>query len=284
MKTFRISQSITDRQDQSLSSYLKEVAKEPLITQEEESQLAKRIKEGDEIALDKLVRANLRFAISVAKQYQNKGLPLVDLIQEANIGLCRAAKSFDESRGFKFISYAVWWIRQSIIYAISNQCRTIKVPMNQIVNMNVINKTSDILEQKLCRKPTSEELGEATGLDSSKINTTLVAITKSSSLDTPFKDEDAGSLVDIIPNRNISDIDSNLIHENTLSEIEKVLNKLPYRERDIIRMVFGINIYPMQIEEVANRFGITCERIRQLLRDCLALIRKKYANDLKPLL
>ena len=284
MKSFKITQSITDRQDASLGMYMKDISKEPLINLEEEVELAKRIKQGDRLAADKLVRANLRFVISVAKQYQNKGLSLVDLVQEGNLGLIEAAKRFDESRGFKFISYAVWWIRQSIIHAISDQCRTIRVPMNQIVHMNKINKATDKLEQELGRTPSVEELSLETEIAPDKINLTLSSISKALSLDTPFKDEEAGCLLDVIPNENSTGADDSIVQESVSTEIESVLRKLSSREGDILRMSFGLGMMPMTLEEIACRFGLGSERIRQIQHEAIDKIKEKHINSLRSLL
>lgn len=284
MRSFKITQSITDRQDASLGMYMKDISKEPLISLEEEIELAKRIKQGDSLAADKLVRANLRFVISVAKQYQNKGLSLVDLIQEGNLGLIEAAKRFDESRGFKFISYAVWWIRQSIIRAISDQCRTVRVPMNQIVYMNKINKATDKLEQELGRAPSVEELSLETEITSDRINLTLSSISKALSLDTPFKDEEAGCLLDIIPNESSTGADDSIVQESVSTEIESVLRKLSNREGDILRMSFGLGMMPMTLEEIACRFGLGSERIRQIQHEAIDKIKEKHINSLRSLL
>lgn len=255
-----------------------------MITPEEEIELTKQIRSGDKKAIDKLVKANLRFVISVAKQYQNKGLTLVDLIQEGNIGLIEAAKRYDETRGFKFISYAVWWIRQSIIHAISEQCRTIRVPMNQVVYINKINKASEKFEQENGRKPSVEELEKETNLDSDKINLTLASINKAVSLDTPFKDEEAGCLLDVIPNENSSNTDEYSSRNDLSDSIEFVLSKLPFRERDILRMSFGIGMCVMQNEEIADRFGIGCERVRQIQKEALNKLKIEYGDVLRELL
>ena len=284
MKSLRITQSITDRQDASLGLYFKDVSKQPRISAEEEVALAQRIKEGDESASDKLIRANLRFVISVAKQYQNKGLSLVDLVQEGNIGLIEAAKRYDESRGFKFISYAVWWIRQAIIKAISEQCRTIRVPMNQIVYMNKINKTTEKFEQENERKPSLEELEAKTGISADKITLNMSSIGKTLSLDTPFKDEEVGCLLDVMPNKNSPDADDFVMEESISKEVESVLSNLSYREGDIIKMVFGLGMSPMTLEEIAARFGVGTERVRQIQHETLNKIREKYSDILRGLL
>lgn len=284
MKSFKITQSITDRQDASLGMYFKDVSKQPRISVEEETELARRIKEGDQSASDKLVRANLRFVISVAKQYQNKGLSLVDLVQEGNIGLIEAAKRYDETRGFKFISYAVWWIRQAIIRAISEQCRTVRVPMNQIVYMNRINKTTEKFEQENERKPSIEELESETGISADKISLNMSSISKTLSLNTPFKDEDASCLLDVMPNENSPDADNIVMGESISKELEVVLSSLSYREGDILRMIFGLGMSPMTMEEIASRFGVGAERVRQIQHEALGKIRDNYSDVLRGLL
>lgn len=284
MRNFKITQSITDRQDASLGMFFKEVSRIPMASAEEEIELSKRIKDGDIAAIHRLVEANLRFVISVAKQYQNKGLPLVDLIQSGCEGIIEASKRWDESRGFKFISYAVWWIRQSIIQAISSECRTVRVPMNQIVHMNKINKATDKLEQELGRTPSVEEISSETDITSDKINLTLSSINKSLSLDTPFKDEEAGCLLDILPNENSAYADENVVRESISQEIDLVLSKLSNREGDVLRMSFGLGMLPMTLEEISERFGIGAERVRQIQHEAIAKIKEKYSDLLRGLL
>ena len=284
MRSFKISQSITDRQDASLNSYFKDVSRQPMISQEEEIELTKKIKEGNEAAVKKLVEANLRFVISVAKQYQNKGLALVDLIQEGNIGLIEAARKFDETRGFRFISYAVWWIRQAIIKALSDQCRTIRIPANQVVCMNKINKVIEQFEQQHGRKPSIGELEELTDIDHDTICLTMSAMNRSVSLENPIKDEDASCLLDIIPNDGAVSTDAEVAKNDLSKEIERMLSKLSYRDRDILRMSFGIGMNPMTNEEIARRFGIGSERVRQIQHSAINYLRAKYINDLKELL
>ena len=284
MRSFKITQSITDRQDASLGIFFKEVSKIPMLDINEEIELSRRVKEGDRSAANKLVEANLRFVISVAKQYQNKGLPLVDLIQCGAEGALEAALRYDESKGFRFISYAVWWIRQAIMHAISDQCRTVRIPMSQVVCMNKINRASEKFEQEHYRKPSVEELESETNLDTSKINLTLSSINKAVSLDTPFKDEDAGCLLDIIPNDEVEETDQSSLQESVSKEIEEVLSKLSFRERDVIRMSFGLGMNPMQNEEIAARFGIGCERVRQIQHEAIDKIRTNYSDILRELL
>ncbi len=284
MKSFKITQSITERQDASLGMYFKDVSKQPLIDINEEIALTKKIKEGDKAAVDALVKANLRFVISVAKQYQNKGLDLVDLVQEGNIGLIEAAKRYDETRGFRFISYAVWWIRQSIMHAISDQCRTVRIPMSQVVYMNKINKATAKFEQEHGRKPSPEEIEEETNLSYDKISFTLSSSSIAVSLETPFKDEEAGCLLDVLPNENCEDTDRQLVQSSVSQELEDVLNKLSFRERDILKMAFGLGMTPMQNEEIASRFDIGCERVRQIQHEAIDEIKTNYRHLLKELL
>lgn len=284
MKSFKITQSITDRKDASLGIYFKDVSKLSMITPEKEVELTKRIKLGDKAAANELVTANLRFVISVAKQYQNKGLDLVDLIQEGNIGMLEAAYKFDETRGYRFISYAVWWIRQSIMRAISEQCRTVRVPMSQIVNMSKINKMSEKFEQKNGRAPSMEEIEEETNLNRKKINMSLASTYRSVSLESPLRDEDVSCLLDVLPNDNSESTDTTALKSDLIIEIERILSKLSYREQDVLRMSFGIGVQVMSNDEIANRFGIGGERIRQIQHSAISHIRNKYKNELSELL
>lgn len=284
MKSFKITQSITGRKDASLGIYFKDVSKLSMITPEKEVELTKRIKLGDKAAANELVTANLRFVISVAKQYQNKGLDLVDLIQEGNIGMLEAAYKFDETRGYRFISYAVWWIRQSIMRAISEQCRTVRVPMSQIVNMSKINKMSEKFEQKNGRAPSMEEIEEETNLNRKKINMSLASTYRSVSLESPLRDEDVSCLLDVLPNDNSESTDTTALKSDLIIEIERILSKLSYREQDVLRMSFGIGVQAMSNDEIANRFGIGGERIRQIQHSAISHIRNKYKNELSELL
>ena len=284
MKNFKITQSITDRKDESLSLYFKDVSKLSMITPEEEIKLAKKIQNGDINAENQLVKANLRFVISVAKQYQNKGLDLVDLIQEGNLGLIKSARLYDPNKGYKFISYAVWWIRQSIMKAISDQCRTVRVPMNHITNMSKINKISEKFEQENGRVPSKEELENLTELDSKRIDLSYTSTYRSISLETPLRDDDANCLLDIIPNENIVNTDCNLIKSDLQREVDRIITKLPSRESDIIRMYFGIEVQKLSNEEIADRFGIGTERVRQLIHSGIDRLKKRFKNNLLELL
>lgn len=284
MKSFKITQSITDRQDASLGLYFKDVSKLSLLSPEEEVELTKKVKAGDEGATKKLIESNLRFVISVAKQYQGKGLPLIDLIQEGNCGLIQSARLFDPSKGFRFISYAVWWIRQSIMKAISEQCRTIRVPMSQVVYINKINKATEKFEQLNGRKPSLEELEEETKIEASKINSTMASAGRAVSLESPLKDEEVSCLLDIIPDEGATPADSDATRNDLSNGIETILAKLSYRDSDILRMSFGIGMQPMPNDEIANRFGIGTERVRQIQHSAINFIRRNYINDLKELL
>lgn len=284
MKNFKITQSITDRKNESLSLYFKDVSKLSMITPEEEIKLAKKIQNGDINAENQLVKANLRFVISVAKQYQNKGLDLVDLIQEGNLGLIKSARLYDPNKGYKFISYAVWWIRQSIMKAISDQCRTVRVPMNHITNMSKINKISEKFEQENGRVPSKEELENLTELDSKRIDLSYTSTYRSISLETPLRDDDASCLLDIIPNENIVNTDCNLIKSDLQREVDRIITKLPSRESDIIRMYFGIEVQKLSNEEIADRFGIGTERVRQLIHSGIDKLKKRFKNNLLELL
>ena len=284
MKSFKITQSITDRQDASLGLYFKDVSKLSLLSPEEEIELTKHVKEGDEKATKKLIESNLRFVISVAKQYQGKGLPLIDLIQEGNCGLIQSARLFDPDKGFRFISYAVWWIRQSIMKAISEQCRTIRVPMSQVVCINKINKATEKFEQLNGRKPSLEELEEETKIEAGKINSTMASAGRTISLESPLKDEEVSCLLDIIPDEGATPADSDATRNDLSNGIETILAKLSYRDSDILRMSFGIGMQPMPNDEIANRFGIGTERVRQIQHSAINFIRKNYINDLKELL
>lgn len=284
MKSFKITQSITDRKDASLGLYFRDVSKLSLVNQEEEIELAKKIQQGDTRAENELVKANLRFVISVAKSYQGKGLDLVDLIQEGNCGLITAARKYNPDKGIKFISYAVWWIRQAIMKAISDQCRTVRVPMSQIVNMGKISKMSEEFEQKNGRPPSMIEIEEETNLNKKKINMSLASTYRSVSLENPFKDEDVSCLLDVLPNDNSESTDTTALKSDLVIEIERILSKLSYREQDVLRMSFGIGVQPMSNDEIANRFGIGSERVRQIQHSAIKHIRNKYKNELSELL
>ncbi len=281
MKSFKITQSITDRQDASLGLYFKEVSKLSMLDPEEEIVVARRAKNGDEKAIQELVKANLRFVISVAKQYQGKGLPLVDLIQEGTIGCVQAAKMFDPDRGFRFISYAVWWIRQSIMKALSDYRNLVRLPTNQISHLNKLNRVSEKFEQLNGRIPSTTELEKETNIDSSKINKILSFNKKTVSLEKSLSCDENVTLLDIIPNDDVIDPDDSLNQTDLENIFEFILTKLSYRERDILRMSFGIGIEPLSNKEIAERFDLGTERVRQILQDSLSYIRKHYSKELK---
>ncbi|MBT6766170.1 MAG: RNA polymerase sigma factor RpoD/SigA, partial [Prolixibacteraceae bacterium] len=260
MRQLKITKSITNRESASLDKYLQEIGKEELITVEEEVELAQRIKKGDQAALEKLTRANLRFVVSVAKQYQNQGLSLPDLINEGNLGLIKAAEKFDETRGFKFISYAVWWIRQSILQALAEQSRIVRLPLNQVGSLNKINKAFSKFEQEHERKPSPEELAESLELPAEKVADTLRVSGRHVSVDAPFVDGEDNSLLDVLVNNDSPNADRSLIMESLAKEIHRALATLTERESDIIRLFFGIGCQDMTLEEIGERFGLTRER------------------------
>jgi RNA polymerase primary sigma factor len=283
MGNFHINQVITDRQDASLSLFFKDITRYKVLTLEEELDLADKIKQGDKKALDRLVSANLRFAVSVAKQYQGKGIPLVDLIQEASKGLIEAAKKYDASKGFKFISYAIWWIRQAITQALTKQSRTVRVPMNQVLTYSKINKASNELEQQNCRFPSNEEIANKMDMDVDKINLTMASITHSTSLNTPIKADEVGCLEDLIPNANAEDSDQDIIDKDLSKELNVILDRLPYRESDVVRMYFGLGTIEMTLDEISYRLGVTYERVRQLYRSGINILKNEYGDDIKQL-
>jgi len=283
MKNFKIAPIITDRKDASLKLYFRDVSKLSLINSEKENELAKKAKAGDSQAINQLIKANLRFVITVAKQYQGKGLDLVDLIQEGNYGMLKAAQSFDPNKHIKFISYAVWWIRQSIMKAISDQCRTIRIPANKINQLQQINKAIKQFEQENYQNPNIAELSDYTNIDENQATALINANTRTISLETPIKDEDAFCLLDIISN-NDKESDSDITSQDLAITIKRVINKLSSREQDILRMTFGIDMDMLTNEEIAMRFGITKERVRQLLQNILEKVRNNYGPRLKKLL
>lgn len=274
MRQLKITKSITNRESASLDKYLQEIGKEELITVEEEVELAQRIKKGDQAALEKLTRANLRFVVSVAKQYQNQGLSLPDLINEGNLGLIKAAEKFDETRGFKFISYAVWWIRQSILQALAEQSRIVRLPLNQVGSLNKINKAFSKFEQENERKPSPEELADALELPADKVADTLRVSGRHISVDAPFVEGEDNSLLDVLINNDSPNADRALMMESLAREIERALATLTERESDIIRMFFGIGCQEMTLEEIGERFGLTRERVRQIKEKAIRRDRK----------
>jgi RNA polymerase primary sigma factor len=265
MRQLKITKSITNRESASLDKYLQEIGKEELITVEEEVELAQRIKKGDRDALEKLTRANLRFVVSVAKQYQNQGLSLPDLINEGNLGLIKAAEKFDETRGFKFISYAVWWIRQSILQALAEQSRIVRLPLNQ---------------QEFERTPSPEELADVLDLPKEKVSDTLRVSGRHISVDAPFVDGEDNSLLDVLPNIDSPNADRSLLNESLTREIERSLATLTERERDIIKLFFGIGVQEMTLEEIGEQFGLTRERVRQIKEKAIRRLRHTSRSKL----
>ena len=264
MRQLKITKSITNRESASLDKYLQEIGREELITVEDEVELAQRIRKGDQEALEKLTRANLRFVVSVAKQYQNQGLSLPDLINEGNLGLIKAAEKFDETRGFKFISYAVWWIRQSILQALAEQSRIVRLPLNQVGSLNKINKALARFEQENERTPSPDELSELLGIPREKIADTMRVSGRHVSVDAPFVEGEDNSLLDVLPNTDSPNADRGLVNESLNKEIERALSTLTERERDIVKDFFGIGTPEMTLEEIGEKFGLTRERVRQI--------------------
>ena len=264
MRQLKITKSITNRESASLDKYLQEIGREDLISVEEEVELAGRIRNGDRAALEKLTKSNLRFVVSVAKQYQNQGLSLPDLINEGNLGLIKAAEKFDETRGFKFISYAVWWIRQSILQALAEQARIVRLPLNQVGSMNKINKAFQRFEQEYERKPSAEELAEMLDIPVEKIAETLKMSGRHVSVDAPFVEGEDNSLIDVMVNEDSPNADRGLINESLSTEINRALATLTPREADILRKFFGINMPEKTLEEIGDERHLTRERVRQI--------------------
>ncbi len=280
MRQLKITKSITNRESASLDKYLQEIGREELITIEEEVDLAQRIRQGDKDALEKLTRANLRFVVSVAKQYQNQGLSLPDLINEGNLGLIKAAEKFDETRGFKFISYAVWWIRQSILQALAEQSRIVRLPLNQVGSLNKINKAFSKFEQEFERTPSPEELANILELPKEKVSDTLRVSGRHVSVDAPFSDGEENSLLDVLINNDSPNADRTLLNESLGKEIERSLATLTERERDIVKYFFGIGVQDMTLEEIGERFGLTRERVRQIKEKAIRRLRHTSRSKL----
>ena len=265
MRQLKISKQITNRESQSLDKYLQEIGKVDLISAEVEVDLAKRIREGDQIALEKLTKANLRFVVSVAKQYQNNGLTLGDLINEGNLGLIKAAKRFDEKRGFKFISYAVWWIRQSIMQALAEQSRIVRLPLNRVSSLNKINRTFAELEQKFQREPSTQEIAELIGITIEEVQDNLKVAGRHISMDAPFVNGEENSLLDVLTDANESTPDTGLMVDSLAVEVQRALATLTSREAEVLGLYFGLNNNgSMTLEEIAERFRLTRERVRQI--------------------
>ena len=280
MRQLKITKSITNRESASLNKYLQEIGREELVSPEEEVELAQRIRQGDQVALEKLTRANLRFVVSVAKQYQNQGLSLPDLINEGNLGLIKAAEKFDETRGFKFISYAVWWIRQSILQALAEQSRIVRLPLNQVGSLNKINKALGRFEQENERQPSTQELADMIDIPKDKIDDTLRVSGRHVSMDAPFVDGEDNSLLDVLPNDDSPMADRGLNKESLSTEVERALQVLTPREREIIKCFFGIGCQEMTLEEIGENLDLTRERVRQIKEKAIRKLKKPSASKL----
>ena len=281
MRQLKITKSITNRESASLDKYLQEIGRKDLITVDEEVELAQKIKQGDQAALDKLVSANLRFVVSVAKQYQNQGLSLPDLIDEGNLGLIKAAQKFDETRGFKCISYAVWWIRQSILQALAEQSRIVRLPLNQVGSLNKIGKALQRFEQENERRPSPAELAEQLDVPVEKIADTMKVSGRHVSVDAPFVDGEDNSLLDVLPNEDSPMADSSLTQESLSKEVNRALEQLNPRERDILKMFFGIGCQEMTLEEIGAKFDLTRERVRQIKEKAIRRLKGQKSKLLK---
>ena len=281
MRQLKITKSITNRESKSLDKYLQEIGREELITAEMEVELAQKIKKGDQIALEKLTKANLRFVVSVSKQYQNQGLTLPDLINEGNLGLIKAAQRFDETRGFKFISYAVWWIRQSILQALAEQSRIVRLPLNQVGSLNKINKAFSRLEQEFERPPSSDELATALELSEDKVKDTMKISGRHVSVDAPFVDGEDNSLLDVMVNNDSPKADLDLMRESLQREIERSLSTLNDREKDVVMLFFGIGKkHGLTLEEIGSKFDLTRERVRQIKEKAIRRLRHNSRSKL----
>jgi RNA polymerase primary sigma factor len=282
MRQLKITKSITNRESQSLEKYLQEIGKVDLLTPEEEVSLAQAIKRGDQSALEQLTKANLRFVVSVAKQYQNQGLSLSDLINEGNLGLIKAAQRFEETRGFKFISYAVWWIRQSILQALAEQSRIVRLPLNKVGSLNKINKAFSELEQEYEREPSSDELAEMLNIPTSEVETTLSVAARHVSMDAPFVEGEDNSLLDVLDDKNNLSTDRHLEYGESLSrEIERSLGTLTDRQADVVKLYYGIGVpHPMSLEDIGERFGLTRERVRQIKDKAINKLRTQNKSKL----
>ncbi|HRN40772.1 MAG: RNA polymerase sigma factor RpoD/SigA [Flavobacteriales bacterium] len=281
MRQLKITKSITNRDSASLDKYLQEIGREELITAEDEVELARKIKQGDQRALEKLVKANLRFVVSVSKQYQNQGLTLPDLINEGNLGLIKAAQRFDETRGFKFISYAVWWIRQSILQAIAEQARIVRLPLNQVGSLNRINKAFSKLEQEYEREPSIDELADLLEIGDDKIVDSMKISGRHVSVDAPFRDDEDGNLLDVLANNDTPNSDVTLMNESLQREISRSLATLTDKEQDVLKMFFGIGlVHPLSLEEIGEKFNLTRERVRQIKEKAIRRLRHSSKSNL----
>lgn len=286
MRQLKISKQITNRESQSLDKYLQEIGKVDLLTPDEEVDLAKRIREGDQLALEKLTKANLRFVVSVAKQYQNQGLSLGDLINEGNLGLIKAAQRFDETRGFKFISYAVWWIRQSILQALAEQSRIVRLPLNRVGSLNKISKTFSELEQRFEREPSPDELAEVLEVTTNEVVDTMKISGRHVSMDAPFVQGEENSLLDVLENDAEEKPDDGLMNDSLRREVQRALSTLTQREADVITLYFGLNgEHSMTLEEIGEKFNLTRERVRQIKEKAIRRLRHtSRSKALKPYL
>ncbi|SFE82105.1 sigma-70 family RNA polymerase sigma factor [Thermoflexibacter ruber] len=274
MRQLKISKQITNRESQSLDKYLQEIGKVDLLSPDEEVELAKRIREGDQLALERLTKANLRFVVSVAKQYQNQGLSLGDLINEGNLGLIKAAQRFDETRGFKFISYAVWWIRQSILQALAEQSRIVRLPLNRVGSLNKISKTFSELEQRFEREPSPDELAEVLDLPTSEVVDTMKISGRHVSMDAPFAQGEENNLLDVLENDGEEKPDTGLMTDSLRREVQRALSTLTQREADVVALYFGLNgEHAMTLEEIGERFNLTRERVRQIKEKAIRRLR-----------
>ena len=280
MRQLKIIKSITNRESVALERYLQEISKEELLTVDEDVELAQKIHNGDKKALERLTRANLRFVVSVAKQYQNQGLSLSDLINEGNVGLIRAAKKFDETRGFKFISYAVWWIRQSILQALAEQSRIVRLPLNQVGSMNKINKMLSKFEQENERRPSIEEIAEFIDLPEEKVDDAMKVNSRHVSVDAPFSDSDNNSLIDVLEDKDAPTVDSDLVTESLRKEIQKALCLLNDREREIVEASYGIGRTEMTLEEIGAKYNLSRERVRQIKEKAIRRLRNTTNSKL----
>ena len=280
MRQLKITKSITNRESESLEKYLQEIGKEELLSSDEEVDLAQQIRKGDHKALERLTKANLRFVVSVAKQYQNQGLSLPDLINEGNLGLLKAAEKFDETRGFKFISYAVWWIRQSILQAIAEQSRIVRLPLNQVGSANKINRMLNKFEQENERRPTLNEISEQTDLPEDKIDEAMLVSGRHVSVDAPFVDGEDNSLLDVLVNDDSPTADRQLVIESLRAEIADALLMLSERERKVITAFYGIGVPEMTLEEIGNKYGLTRERVRQIKEKAIRRLRGNTKNKI----
>jgi RNA polymerase primary sigma factor len=280
MRQLKITKQVTNRETASLDKYLQEIGKVELITADEEVELAQRIRQGDKIALEKLTKANLRFVVSVSKQYQNQGLSLPDLINEGNLGLIKAAQRFDETRGFKFISYAVWWIRQSILQALAEQSRIVRLPLNKIGSINKINKTYAKLEQEFEREPNAEEIAEALDITEAEVKESMKNAGRHVSMDAPLVQDEDNNMYDVLKSDEVVTPETELLYESLRKEIDRAIGTLSQREADVVRLYFGLNgSHPMTLEEIGEKFDLTRERVRQIKEK--AIRRLKHTSRSK---